>query len=643
MAERLKNILAFANLAPGASVVLPHDLNTGSTGPRPIAPDIVFVPSPDLAVTASDALNITLMNQGAAPISGAVLVEAWHTIERAFNGVQNVDLPVKPYVVVSVENNNQPAWPPFPSNLPPKIIYANATGSDTTGDGSQAKPFRTFQRGVQALPNPPLPGQRVILDITGLGSETLPANYALPSLQTCFGIEVTWSSPFVASYFPFMTMCGVDILARPKLATLAQGLNVLGLANITSVDVDPDTNLLAVTTNQNYGAADSLKGKLVQDGIGLRGIIWHNTAGANSVLYLTIAFAQDQFIAPLFVSNPTGFPPGNPPGFPLPFGPTLQIVEQSAEFLTQKNPGDVLSGGFMVASCGGIGIRGVKIRRAVPGPGFNTEVWGGRSILFEGCQLDGFLQAHSSGQSVLIHTLVHDGVLGTEAPLGMFASMCQNVLFDVPWLVPTSLTALGFVMDGCTALGTRNNPFQPVGRGPTFDLQLRNGVIMGSVDDLNFSQMAGSENFPAPFVPNSLNPALATPGHGILMRGGHAFLDHVKIFGCTGDAIHAEAGGGFIEIKSITGGLGGAVFTDLTDTANGGAGLLLTDGTYCRVSDKDPSGVAAPATNVTGAAGDANVGDTPIVTTWAAVQGGAQTFDIVGATASGSRLFAKPL
>jgi hypothetical protein len=253
------------------------------------------------------------------------------------------------------------------------------------------------------------------------------------------------------------------------------------------------------------------------------------------------------------------------------------------------------------------------------------------------------LAIHSSGQICVINTHIHDAVIATEAPIGMFSVLCENIpSFGTTWVTPTAFTVLGFVLDGCAAVGPRYHPLQPIGRGPMMDLQLRSGVIMNSIPDLNSGLIAAPQNFPAPFVPNSINPALAVPGHGLLLVGGHAIVDHVKIFGCPGNAIHVEGGGGFIELKSITGGHGGAIFGGLTDTPNGGAGLLLTDGAYCRVSDKDPTGVAAPATNVTGTAGDANIGDTPIVTTWAAVQGGAQTFDIVGATASGSRLFAKP-
>lgn len=97
MSERLKNILQFAGLAPGASVVLPHDLHT-SLG-TPLAPDIIFVPDNAVTVT-SDAVNVTVTNDSAEPQSGALLVESWHTIERAFGDEANKDLPVKPYIVV---------------------------------------------------------------------------------------------------------------------------------------------------------------------------------------------------------------------------------------------------------------------------------------------------------------------------------------------------------------------------------------------------------------------------------------------------------------------------------------------------------------------------------------------------------------
>src|SRR5262245_12749728 len=111
MAARIKNTLQFT-LAGGATVVLPHDLHT-QDGLK-LVPDIVFVPSPFLTVTVDD-VNVTLFNEDGTEISGAILVEWWHTIEREFGAVQNKDLPVKPYIVVSAEGGNEPEEPPFQS------------------------------------------------------------------------------------------------------------------------------------------------------------------------------------------------------------------------------------------------------------------------------------------------------------------------------------------------------------------------------------------------------------------------------------------------------------------------------------------------------------------------------------------------
>jgi hypothetical protein len=131
--QRLKNTLTFTDLAPAASVILPHGLRTSTL--RPLAPDIIFVPSADLAVTASDSVAITLMNNGLVPLSGSLLVEAWHTLEREFDGVQNVDLPVKPYVVVSAAAAAAP--PPSIMNpmSPPEAWIKTNIGNEGAESG----------------------------------------------------------------------------------------------------------------------------------------------------------------------------------------------------------------------------------------------------------------------------------------------------------------------------------------------------------------------------------------------------------------------------------------------------------------------------------------------------------------------------
>jgi hypothetical protein len=508
---------------------------------------------------------------------------------------------------------------------------------------------------MEDVPRQILPGNRVIVDITGIGLEVLPPNYALPALDNPFGLELAWSQPNAADYYPFTIVLALEIVAKPQLATLAQGSNTLGPADVV-VSFDPETNLVVLQTNQDYGAADSLKGKLIQDGVGLRGVVWHNTAGPNSTLFLTIAHTPDEFIVPVFESPLTGFPPGFPPGFPVPFPPgsPIQIVEQSAEFQTQKNPFDIINGGFIIAGCGSVGVRGVKIQLApafANPTSFDTEIWGSRTICFEGCQLDGLLAIHSVGQICLLNNVIHNAVLITEAPIGMFACLCTNIpSFGVPWVIPTAFTAVGFVIENSASLGQRYHALQPVGRGPMMDLQLRSGVIRNSIPDLNSGQIAAPENFPAPFVPNSINPALATPGFGVVFRGGHGMIDHVKIFGCASNAIHCEASGGFLELKSVTGGQGGIVFGDLVDAPNGGYGLFLDDGGHVRVSDQDPVPNAI-LTNVRGTIADIHVGMLPDLPLWTTLYGllNENYFDVqlagaagVSAQGTGSRLFVKP-
>src|SRR5262245_57438624 len=126
MAARIKNTLTF-NLAPGASVVLPHGLHTQDG--LQLQPDIIFLPSPSLAAIADD-VNVTLFNEGAAAVDGAILVEWWHTIEREFGAVQNKDLTVKPYIVVSAEGGNQLPQPPFVDQ--DVFVYVRTFGVDST-------------------------------------------------------------------------------------------------------------------------------------------------------------------------------------------------------------------------------------------------------------------------------------------------------------------------------------------------------------------------------------------------------------------------------------------------------------------------------------------------------------------------------
>jgi len=123
------------------SVVLPHGLAT-SLG-RPLAPDIIYIPNPGLNV-ASDTINITLTNNGSTTLSGSILVEAWHTIERAFKDVNNESLPVKPYIVVSLQQGNVPPQPGC-VNHPDDAAIAILNG-DQTFWGADMADHNLFQQ-----------------------------------------------------------------------------------------------------------------------------------------------------------------------------------------------------------------------------------------------------------------------------------------------------------------------------------------------------------------------------------------------------------------------------------------------------------------------------------------------------------------
>jgi hypothetical protein len=62
-----------------------------------LVPDVIFVPVGCDAT--ADATNVTLLNNTTATVSAFVLVEHWHSVERAFGGSGNVTLTPQPIVI----------------------------------------------------------------------------------------------------------------------------------------------------------------------------------------------------------------------------------------------------------------------------------------------------------------------------------------------------------------------------------------------------------------------------------------------------------------------------------------------------------------------------------------------------------------
>ena len=109
MADQLKNILLF-NVPAGATISLPHDLHQGDLA---LIPDRIEPDALGLLLSADD-VNVTAMNPTLAPITANVLAESWHSIERAFGGVQNRHLNPQPFIPAEGggAGSNNPMAPP---------------------------------------------------------------------------------------------------------------------------------------------------------------------------------------------------------------------------------------------------------------------------------------------------------------------------------------------------------------------------------------------------------------------------------------------------------------------------------------------------------------------------------------------------
>jgi hypothetical protein len=188
----LKNTLPFS-LAAGATAVIPHLLYRNG---YPVVPDVIFVPDAQLSVTA-DTTAVTITNNGSDLLTGSLLVESWHNIERAFGGPDN--LPVQPYVVVGGDSTAMPVS---------SVVYRPGDP-----DGSRGNVYVTWQEAYDAL-----------MATAGLGIRFLEFDSSFSMHESEFGpacpipagtwnmLDVTWTN----SQFPTT----IDILAGATFLNL---------------------------------------------------------------------------------------------------------------------------------------------------------------------------------------------------------------------------------------------------------------------------------------------------------------------------------------------------------------------------------------------------------------------------------------
>src|SRR5258706_3518387 len=86
MSTKLKALLSFQGLVLGVPVVVPHGLNWSGTPEQPDVAEVLEGDGPYTITATATTLSITRLAGAQADVD--VLVESWHTLERAFDGVQ---------------------------------------------------------------------------------------------------------------------------------------------------------------------------------------------------------------------------------------------------------------------------------------------------------------------------------------------------------------------------------------------------------------------------------------------------------------------------------------------------------------------------------------------------------------------------
>lgn len=237
MPNVLRNIVVTGNLVPGVPTSLPHGLQDAEG--RPILPDRLASSVGEVVITAVDATNVTVRNDGVAAQSANILVERWHTIPRALPAGA-LTIPGLPFIGGGGSGGSGLATnvrvPPGTSTL--RVIYARPGGNDVTGDGTLGNPYATLARSLQDMPNYVAASDRYIFDITGIdedmavwGSQfSFNGGYPVPAVDSNGDLGFDFAPPVDPAFF-----FGFPFSIQAALADVVTGLAVL------SVTADPDT------------------------------------------------------------------------------------------------------------------------------------------------------------------------------------------------------------------------------------------------------------------------------------------------------------------------------------------------------------------------------------------------------------------
>ena len=198
------------------------------------------------------------------------------------------------------------------------IIYARLTGSDTTGTGTLANPYRTFARAIQDVPIFIPSTDTYVVDITGIGLEARLGGFKLKPYQSSDALRLNFT-PEVPQAFAETPLV---IQAVPKPASgVPVADTLIAVGEIVSQVPNPITGNIVLTTTKVW-PVNAFKGRfLLTSGFDGPIAIASNTASA---LELCIGYA---IAGPLSIREPSAELQNSDPAGG---DPALQIAELSA-------------------------------------------------------------------------------------------------------------------------------------------------------------------------------------------------------------------------------------------------------------------------------------------------------------------------
>jgi hypothetical protein len=525
--DKLYSMLAFTGIPVGGTQTLAHGLQVGGVGP--LVPDWIIPQFPDaFEVLSSDSIDITLRNTGSTSGDCNVMCHVIHPVERSF-GLQPDDgnftqgMVPRPFVLGSPNGGAGP----FPVPVQEVEIFARLTGSDTTGDGTLANPYRTFFRALQDVPteNPILPGVHYTVDPTGIGVETLPRGFQFPVIQSPV-LRYSYGQTVAFPYY--FAVNGLTIRAAPQLFSgIPAGDAVINAGAGATLTTDPDTGLATITiaAPRASWAANGVRDRhLIRTAVGFQ----------NSTCCIAGSDATHLFLC----NTATRFNGGNG-ALVLAAGEVLQIVEPSVTLEAPDPPASSLGlGAITCANVSSINFQGIRFRCSDNPARTGLLITGTPNPFWELCVIERLLAVGVANQ-VSLHSTV---LSGTVACVASVFTVFDSTIHDVATWSLDGQQEVFFDTDIRTSAPIANGVF--VGLTPSPNWGLLNVHIDGSTGDGIRFQGSAQCDLANVSIENSA-------GHGILAQGNSTLV----------------------------------LATNVTGTGNTGAGIRVLDGGFVRVRD----------------------------------------------------------